>query len=187
MKMSFNYLKASLLIILCFVASITSSADLYNYNPDYYYTPGPTQYLLNCHGCPKTGDQLEEELEQRGVEVIELGDQIELVLGVDRIFMPRSNNRLRYSQVETMKLVSQYLNTYNYSHITVYAHTDNVGSDKSKLKRTKVQAETIAAYLWSNGVGRIRAVGCGDTEPVASNQTVDGSAANRRIEIITSG
>lgn len=186
MKMHFNYLKASLLFFSCALTSIASFATYYT-ESGFLYNPPPTEYLSHCNRCPKTDDQLEEQLERRGVEVVEVGNKLAIILGVDRMFMPSSNTRLRYSQVETMQLVALYLKKRGVSWATVYGHTDNVGSDRSKLKRTKLQAETIAAYLWSNGVPlrRIRSVGCGDTEPVASNQTVDGGAANRRIEIIT--
>lgn len=143
---------------------------------------------LNCNNCPETIEQLYQQLKVAGVTVIRIGDQLEFVLSVDRFFRQKSNTRLYPNQIETMKLITRLLRAYGNVPVKVYGHTDEVGSDQSKLRRSKQQADTIAAYLWSNGIplGNIEAIGCGDTEPVSSNETVDGSATNRRIEIITS-
>src|SRR5262249_34107590 len=147
-----------MLLVIGFLTFATESsfASVYTY-PTYYPEstppiPAPPEYLLNCHGCPITDDKLREQLAAQGVEIIETGDKLEIILGVDRFFMPRSNTRLQYNKVETMKLVTRFLKTRGYVPIEVYGHTDNVGSDRSKLRRTKEQADTIAAYLWSNGI-----------------------------------
>jgi outer membrane protein OmpA-like peptidoglycan-associated protein len=187
MKINFRRFKQALIFLSFSLTAIYSSAVPYTSPGFYSGDPPPTQYILNCQGCPITTDKLLQQLAQRGVEIIQVGDTLEIILGVDRFFMPKSNTRLRYNQVETMKIVSRFLKTRGNVPITVYGHTDEVGSDQSKLHRSKQQAETIAAYIWSNGIPlrNVRAIGCGDTEPVSSNQIVDGSSANRRIEIIT--
>ncbi len=185
--MDLSNFKKAFTLLAFFLAAPLVNAQIYAYPTNYQTTPG----LFTCKGCPKTMDQLLAELEAQGVKVIQLGDQLEIVLGVDRTFRPRSNTRLYTSQIRTMRLVTEYLimRGYGNSSIFVYGHTDEVGSDRAKLGRSKQQAETIKAYLWSGGIplGNLKAIGCGDTDPVASNQTVDGSAANRRIEIFTGG
>lgn len=126
-------------------------------------------------------------LESDGVEVITRGEQIEVIIGVDRIFRSQSNLRVFQHRSITLDAISLLLKVHGFEHILIKAHTDNVGSDRAKLGRSQQQAKTIAAYLWSQGIplGAITPIGCGDTEPVALNKTLDGSAANRRIEIIT--
>lgn len=60
---------------------------------------------------------------------------------------------------------------------------DNKGSDTSNLQVSKSRAEAVAAQLSSLGVREVQTVGFGETMPVADNNTSEGRAANRRVEI----
>ena len=81
--------------------------------------------------------------------------------------------------------VATLIENYGDHVVTISGHTDNVGSDEEKLKRSRDQANAVAAYLWSRGIPlkNMIVLACGDTKPVADNVTTEGSAANRRIEI----
>ena len=69
--------------------------------------------------------------------------------------------------------------------VTVTGHTDNVGKPASNQALSQRRADNIKAMLVSKGIdgSRIRAIGKGDKEPLASNKTKEGRAKNRRIEI----
>ena len=73
--------------------------------------------------------------------------------------------------------------------MVVEGYTDSVGSDATNQKLSKDRAETVRAYLVSKGVPseKITAVGKGEANPVASNDTPEGRANNRRVEIIVAG
>ncbi len=126
------------------------------------------------------------KLEADGVEINMRGDQLDIIIGVDRFFRYRSSLLIAQHRVMTLDGIAALIRLHGYHRVIVVGHTDEVGSDRSKFARSYQQANTIAAYLWSQGIllGNIKIIGCGDTEPVASNKTVDGSAANRRIEIL---
>lgn len=68
--------------------------------------------------------------------------------------------------------------------IEVGGHTDNVGSEADNLALSTERAEAVKAYLVAYGVNSssIEAVGYGESEPIADNSTVEGRAANRRID-----
>ena len=81
--------------------------------------------------------------------------------------------------------------------VVVYGYTDNLQVGPP-LKRAGIannidlssrRADNVVAYLESQGVNPnvISAKGFGDTHPVASNDTPDGRAKNRRIEIVLEG
>ncbi|MEO8360232.1 MAG: OmpA family protein [Vicinamibacteria bacterium] len=69
--------------------------------------------------------------------------------------------------------------------IEVQGHTDNVGGDAYNLKLSQDRAETVRAWLAAHGVAsaRLTARGYGRNTPVASNETPEGRAKNRRVEV----
>jgi outer membrane protein OmpA-like peptidoglycan-associated protein len=70
--------------------------------------------------------------------------------------------------------------------IVVEGHTDSVGSDAANMKLSQARADSVRAYLISQGVpsDRITAIGKGESRPVADNKTPEGRANNRRVEIV---
>ena len=70
--------------------------------------------------------------------------------------------------------------------ISVEGHTDSTGSDAYNSQLSQRRARSVAEYLASKGVSasRLKAVGKGESHPVASNDTRDGRSKNRRVEII---
>jgi outer membrane protein OmpA-like peptidoglycan-associated protein len=69
--------------------------------------------------------------------------------------------------------------------VIVVGHTDNIGSDAYNLKLSKRRADAVAKYLTSHGVDakRLKTEGAGESKPVATNDTADGRAQNRRVEL----
>jgi len=69
--------------------------------------------------------------------------------------------------------------------IVVEGHTDSVGTDQYNLGLSRRRADTVRRYLIDHGVAasRITAEGMGESKPVASNDTADGRAQNRRVEL----
>jgi len=70
--------------------------------------------------------------------------------------------------------------------ITVEGHTDSIGSDAYNSQLSHRRARAVTDYLVSKGVSasRLKAVGKGENHSVASNDTREGRALNRRVEII---
>ena len=74
------------------------------------------------------------------------------------------------------------------TNINVYGHTDNVGSAEANKKVSEQRASSVANYLAGKGIAKDRLVaeGLSYDFPVASNDTEEGRAQNRRVEIYIS-
>lgn len=72
--------------------------------------------------------------------------------------------------------------------VTVVGHTDSTGSDAINDPLSRERAMAVRDYLNARGVpsSRVNVAGRGSHEPVASNTTDQGRAANRRVEIFLS-
>ncbi|MCB9737214.1 MAG: OmpA family protein [Deltaproteobacteria bacterium] len=70
--------------------------------------------------------------------------------------------------------------------VVVEGHTDNAGSDSYNQTLSQERADSVRTFLISHGVdaSRVRAIGYGESRPVATNGTVEGRAMNRRVEIV---
>jgi outer membrane protein OmpA-like peptidoglycan-associated protein len=68
--------------------------------------------------------------------------------------------------------------------VIVTGHTDNVGGQKFNQDLSLKRAQAVRNWLVKKGIAsrRMRTVGRGLNEPVASNETDEGRAENRRIE-----
>jgi OOP family OmpA-OmpF porin len=71
----------------------------------------------------------------------------------------------------------------------VVGHTDSTGDPKYNLDLSKRRAENVRQYLVSTGVDadKLRILGRGDKDPIASNGTAEGRAQNRRVELVVIG
>jgi OOP family OmpA-OmpF porin len=69
--------------------------------------------------------------------------------------------------------------------VVINGHTDNTGAAQYNMALSERRAEAVLDYFTSKGVSasRLRAVGHGLEDPVASNKTQDGRALNRRVEL----
>lgn len=113
------------------------------------------------------------------------GSQLVVTLPQDILFAVDSTAVSGAAQSD-LYAVATSLNRYPDSTINVIGHTDSDGAAAYNLDLSQRRAQSVAAVLRSAGVapGRIVAVGRGEDQPVATNQTATGKAQNRRVEII---
>lgn len=69
--------------------------------------------------------------------------------------------------------------------VNIEGHTDAVGSNEYNLGLSQRRADSVSSYLMSQGISgdRMRTIGYGEERPVATNETDQGRAMNRRVEI----
>lgn len=90
---------------------------------------------------------------------------------------------IRSKSYTTLNRVAALLVQKNFS-LKLAGHTDNTGSDALNLRLSKDRAESVRAYLVSQGANasRIEATGYGESQPIATNKTAAGRQKNRRVE-----
>jgi outer membrane protein OmpA-like peptidoglycan-associated protein len=82
---------------------------------------------------------------------------------------------------ETIVLSDEFSQTY----VDIIGHTDSKGSKEYNQRLSEKRAKSIARYLETNAVitERVMADGMGEDDPIANNDTREGRAMNRRVEI----
>jgi outer membrane protein OmpA-like peptidoglycan-associated protein len=86
---------------------------------------------------------------------------------------------------DSLYQLAQTLREYEATTIDVVGHADSVGDDAYNQSLSERRAASVAQVLTQSGVQPVRIVtaGYGESRPVASNETPDGRARNRRVEI----
>lgn len=88
------------------------------------------------------------------------------------------------SSIPTMNQLADEIAITKYV-VAAHGHTDNTGNADANVLLSERRARSVAAYLHSLGVkNTIRAYGHGQEEPIASNDTAEGRAKNRRVQIV---
>lgn len=87
---------------------------------------------------------------------------------------------------DTLQQAVATLKSHPDAEVEIQGHTDSVGSDKYNLALSERRANSVKAYLVSQGIAesRITTKGFGESQPIADNGTAKGRAENRRVVII---
>lgn len=93
--------------------------------------------------------------------------------------LPSAQRRL----TEVAKTLSEQDKT---SKIDVMGYTDSTGSATMNDELSRQRAESVREFLVTHGIAgdRVEAKGMGESQPVATNETPEGRASNRRVEIV---
>jgi outer membrane protein OmpA-like peptidoglycan-associated protein len=102
------------------------------------------------------------------------------------VMFESGGSELSQAARQRLDTVANALSAYPEREITVAGHTDSQGNDEFNRALSEKRAQAVRSYLVSRGVpeARIRAVGRGEAEPIATNDTAEGRASNRRVEIV---
>ncbi len=128
---------------------------------------------------------------------VRIGENGNIVLS-EGVFFDVGSAAVKTAAVPTLnqliEVFSQFLadpeNVRYVDSIVISGHTDSTGSDDTNRTLSTQRANAVLGYLLENGGGKLQqyasyfcAAGYGETRPVATNDTEEGRAQNRRIEI----
>jgi outer membrane protein OmpA-like peptidoglycan-associated protein len=130
-------------------------------------------------------DKLRAQLQNTGVSVTRNGDNIILNMPGNVTFATDSSNISAdfYPVLDSVALV---INEFEKTYIDINGHTDSTGAESYNQTLSEARASSVARYLESQKVvpQRIITRGMGESQPIADNDTREGRALNRRVEII---
>lgn len=128
--------------------------------------------------------KLRQQMAGTGVEVVRMGDNLTLSMPGNVTFAFDSA-KLNPQFDPVLDKLAQTLTEYNQTVIQIAGHTDSIGSKAYNMNLSVQRADSVKAYLVGRGVpsARLVTIGAGPDYPIASNDTEQGRAENRRVEI----
>jgi outer membrane protein OmpA-like peptidoglycan-associated protein len=129
--------------------------------------------------------QLEQDLAGTGADVRRVEDAI-LVTLPSGITFDTDSAKVKREFRRPLNRVANTLAKYPEGYVDVVGHADSTGEAAYNQRLSERRADAVADMLVDRGVSsaRIVARGMGERQPVASNETAEGRARNRRVEIL---
>jgi OOP family OmpA-OmpF porin len=154
----------------------------------------PRGVKVDARGCPldSDGDGVYDHLDRcantpEGAKVDEWGCALQLkeVVSIE-LNLEFDVNRAEIKPIydEHLKKVADFMKAYPHTQAVIEGHTDSSGTDEYNLKLSQKRAEAVMYYLVENfgiSMDRVKAMGFGETDPIADNDTEVGRQRNRRV------
>lgn len=102
------------------------------------------------------------------------------------VFFKINSALLLESSFSELEKVEDYLSQNINKTIAIFGYTDNIGSEKLNQKLSEERAKSVMNYFLQSGIdsSRISFSGCGEDNPIETNETIEGRQKNRRVEFI---
>jgi len=112
-------------------------------------------------------------------------------VAINVLFAPNSDTlpAASYAEVDKLGTVLSWPQYADY-RIQLAGHTDNQGSERKNQEISERRVQSIKAYLTQHchiAPERVQAIGHGPTRPIMPNDTPEGRAKNRRVEVVSLG
>ena len=105
---------------------------------------------------------------------------------LDGIEFETGSATIQESSYPRLARVIEFMQHMPDARIRISGYTDSMGDDDSNQQLSQSRAEAVRLYLVSQDIdaGRIEAIGYGEADPIATNDTAEGRSRNRRIEVM---
>ena len=137
------------------------------------------------HALDAQARDLRGSLNNSQIQVQNTGSEL-VVTMPEGILFDFDSAAIRASLQGDLRAMARNLNQYPNTDVIVEGHTDNTGSAAYNQDLSTRRAQAVAGVLLEAGVApaRVRSIGRGEDDPVATNLTSEGRQQNRRVEVI---
>jgi len=134
--------------------------------------------------CPTKPENINSFQDEDGCPDVKAAE-IRASVVLEGVNFMTGSSELTFESGAVLDKVVESLTAYPDVCIEIRGHTDNLGGRKKNQRLSQDRAGSVKSYLVSKGIApnRIRAMGFGQKQPIASNTTDEGKAKNRRIEM----
>ncbi|MEP6786251.1 MAG: OmpA family protein [Sphingomonadales bacterium] len=153
-----------------------------------YYGGSDVVFLSSGEAGPYMDRQyvdLRRDMAGTGATIIRRGRDLVVQLPADVTFaFDKADIQPRF--YGTLNALARSLDTYRATDVEIVGHTDAIGSETYNLALSERRGRSVADFLVNRSAEPSRLVveAMGESEPIATNATVSGRAANRRVEIV---
>ena len=125
-------------------------------------------------------------LELKNLDILnsEAPKEMTIVLDERSLNFDFDKSNVKPEYYDLLNNIKEFVEQNNYE-ITIVGHTDSIGSNAYNFKLSRRRAESVKAKLLEFGLTEDRIVGIeamGEEQPIATNETKEGRAQNRRVE-----
>jgi len=138
-------------------------------------------YLFHSENFQLKSSTLEKPFELSvALQKVEVG----MAMTLKNVFFDTDKASLLPESKSELQTLVNFLNNNPEVKVIIKGHTDNVGNDEHNLDLSKRRAKAVFEYLVGQGIAteRLAHEGYGEKVPIATNETDEGRAANRRTE-----
>jgi outer membrane protein OmpA-like peptidoglycan-associated protein len=139
----------------------------------YYEDHGPT--LIGAFRYAEGGKSLKQQLDEAG-KIVTHG-----------ILFDSGSARIKAESYKTLADIGALLTENPALRLSIEGHTDGDGSEESNVQLSQERAASVKAYLvdiYKIDAGRLESAGLGESKPIETNETAEGKAMNRRVELV---
>ena len=131
----------------------------------------------------KQAEEMEREMKDAEIKRVEEGIVVNFK---DKVLFGYNQSDLSTTAITNLNTLKNILIKYPETNITVIGHTDSKGSDEYNQSLSERRSNAVTNYLRQNGIpgSRLTAIGKGELDPIATNETEEGSSLNRRVEFV---
>jgi outer membrane protein OmpA-like peptidoglycan-associated protein/uncharacterized protein (UPF0332 family) len=194
--------------ITAYVSTYTDSVDALNQELSWYEQEGYLQQQRIAELEKQLGNQTKEksslaqQIEQQAKtrevfanveksfnhdEASVLREGNDIIIRMVGLNFPSAAATIEQKSFGLLTKVRDAINAFPGSTVSVLGHTDSYGSDEKNLTLSKERADAVKQYLLANSklvASSVEATGYGESKPIASNETKEGRAANRRVDVV---
>ena len=124
------------------------------------------------------------ELKNLDIQTAEAPKEMTVVLDERALNFDFDKSNVKPQYFELLNNLKEFIEQNNYE-VTIVGHTDSVGSNQYNFGLSRRRAESVKAKLLEFGLAEDRIAGIeamGEEQPIATNETKEGRAQNRRVE-----